>query len=42
MGVLPCQFKDGASVATLGLDGSETFDVSVSRRRASSRARTSR
>ncbi len=27
MGVLPCQFKDGASVATLGLDGTETFDV---------------
>ncbi|MBM4242647.1 MAG: aconitate hydratase AcnA [Deltaproteobacteria bacterium] len=27
MGVLPCQFKDGASVATLGLDGTETFDL---------------
>ena len=27
MGVLPCQFKDGAGVASLNLDGSETFDV---------------
>ena len=27
MGVLPCQFKDGASAATLGLDGTETFDL---------------
>ena len=27
MGVLPCQFKDGTSAKTLGLDGSETFDV---------------
>ena len=27
MGVLPCQFKDGSSVATLGLDGTESFDV---------------
>jgi aconitate hydratase len=26
MGVLPLQFADGESVATLGLDGSETFD----------------
>ncbi|MHB8981396.1 aconitate hydratase AcnA [Thiobacillus sp.] len=25
MGVLPCQFKDGADAATLKLDGSETF-----------------
>ncbi|AAZ96844.1 aconitate hydratase 1 [Thiobacillus denitrificans ATCC 25259] len=25
MGVLPCQFKDGADTATLKLDGSETF-----------------
>jgi aconitate hydratase len=27
MGVLPCQFKDGATAATLGLDGMETFDL---------------
>jgi len=27
MGVLPCQFKGGASVAALGLDGTETFDL---------------
>ncbi|HLG14090.1 MAG TPA: aconitate hydratase [Blastocatellia bacterium] len=27
MGVLPCQFKDGTSAQTLGLDGSETFDL---------------
>ncbi len=27
MGVLPLQFKDGASPQSLGLDGSETFDV---------------
>ena len=27
MGVLPCQFKDGTSAATLGLDGTETFDL---------------
>jgi aconitate hydratase len=27
MGVLPCQFKDGMSAASLGLDGSETFDL---------------
>jgi aconitate hydratase len=27
MGVLPCQFKDGASVQSLKLDGSETFDI---------------
>ncbi len=27
MGVLPCQFKDGTDAATLGLDGSETFDL---------------
>ena len=27
MGVLPLQFKEGASVASLGLDGSETFAV---------------
>jgi aconitate hydratase len=27
MGVLPCQFKEGTSAATLKLDGSETFDV---------------
>ncbi|MCA1977793.1 MAG: aconitate hydratase [Thiobacillus sp.] len=27
MGVLPCQFKDGVDAASLGLDGSETFDL---------------
>ena len=27
MGVLPCQFKDGQSAQTLGLDGTETFDL---------------
>ncbi|MFC6885069.1 MULTISPECIES: aconitate hydratase AcnA [Actinomadura] len=27
MGVLPLQFKDGESAATLGLDGTETFDI---------------
>src|SRR5262249_28530276 len=27
MGVLPCQLPDGVSVETLGLDGSETYDV---------------
>lgn len=27
MGVLPCQFRDGVSAATLGLDGTETFDL---------------
>ena len=28
MGVLPCQFKGSDSVASLGIDGSETFDLS--------------
>ena len=28
MGVLPCQFKDGATAQSLNLDGSETFDIS--------------
>jgi aconitate hydratase len=27
MGVLPCQFKDGENAQTLGLDGTETFDL---------------
>jgi aconitate hydratase len=27
MGVLPLQFKDGQSAATLGIDGTETFDL---------------
>jgi aconitate hydratase len=27
MGVLPCQFAEGTSAQTLGLDGSETFDL---------------
>src|SRR5262249_28342020 len=27
MGVLPCQFKEGASAQSLRLDGSEVFDL---------------
>jgi len=27
MGVLPCQFEDGENAQTLGLDGSETFEI---------------
>jgi len=27
MGVLPLQFKEGTTAQTLGLDGSETFDI---------------
>ncbi|MDQ5844421.1 MAG: aconitate hydratase [Acidobacteriota bacterium] len=27
MGVLPCQFKEGTNAASLGLDGTETFDL---------------
>jgi hypothetical protein len=27
MGVLPCQFKEGVSAQSLGLDGTETFDL---------------
>ena len=27
MGVLPCQFKNGTNAKSLGLDGTETFDV---------------
>ena len=27
MGVLPCQFKEGTTAQTLGIDGSETYDV---------------
>ena len=27
MGVLPCQFKEGTSAQTLGLDGTEKFDL---------------
>ena len=27
MGVLPCQFKDGTNARSLGLDGTETFDL---------------
>ena len=27
MGVVPCQFKEGTSVQTLGLDGTERFDL---------------
>jgi aconitate hydratase len=29
MGVLPLQFKEGESADTLGLDGTETFDIHV-------------
>ncbi len=29
MGVLPCQFKPGTTVRSLGLDGSESFDLLV-------------
>ncbi len=29
MGVLPLTYKDGESAASLGLDGSETFDIAV-------------
>jgi aconitate hydratase len=28
MGVLPLQFRDGESAESLGLDGTETFDIS--------------
>ena len=27
MGVLPCQFKEGTNASTLGLDGTESFDI---------------
>jgi aconitate hydratase len=27
MGVLPCQFRDGANATSLGLDGTESFDL---------------
>jgi aconitate hydratase len=27
MGVLPCQFREGVSTQTLGLDGTETLDL---------------
>jgi aconitate hydratase len=27
MGILPCQFAEGVSAQTLGIDGSETFDL---------------
>ena len=27
MGVLPCQFKEGTTAQSLGLDGTETFDL---------------
>ncbi len=30
MGVLPLQFKEGESADSLGLDGSETFDINIS------------
>jgi aconitate hydratase len=27
MGVLPCQFREGTTAKSLGIDGSETFDL---------------
>ncbi len=42
MGVLPLQFPEGVSAATLGLDGSETFDLLGPRRQRSSPGRRSR
>ena len=39
MGVLPCQFKDDTSAASLRLDGSERFDL-LGLKQASSRDRT--
>jgi aconitate hydratase len=27
MGVLPCQFEEGTNAVSLGLDGTETFDL---------------
>ena len=30
MGVLPLQFQEGESADSLGLDGSETFDINIS------------
>jgi aconitate hydratase len=38
MGVLPLQFKDGENAASLGLDGSETFDIAGLRDGASKTA----
>lgn len=38
MGVLPCQFLDGQNAQTLGLDGSETFDITGLQDGASKRA----
>jgi aconitate hydratase len=32
MGVLPLQFLDGQTAATLGLDGTETFSIAVNDR----------
>jgi aconitate hydratase len=29
MGILPLQFKDGESADTLGLKGTETFDIDM-------------
>jgi aconitate hydratase len=31
MGVLPCQFREGVSARTLGLDGTERFDLALNR-----------
>ena len=44
MGVLPLQFVDGTSIASLGLTGREAFDITASRRewRAVSRGRAAR
>src|SRR5690606_38027604 len=38
MGVLPLQFRDGESATSLGLDGSETFDITGLRDGASKTA----
>ena len=40
MGVLPLQFEEGTNAQTLGLDGTETFDIIGLSRRASSREQT--
>jgi aconitate hydratase len=39
MGVLPLQFKEGENAQSLGLDGSETFDISGLQDGASKRVR---
>jgi len=29
MGILPCQFNDGENADSLGLNGTETFDIAL-------------